>query len=144
MPLAGPDMQTGDVMAELRAIPVSDVKAASSRMLQKQLYAIFTRPVDGLGPVLARMEEHLAFQVDLERQGVLFAAGPMWTDTEDEWEGDGLVVVRAGSRAEATQIAERDPMHVSGARSFTVRPWMINEGTVTVRLDYSSQSFEIL
>jgi hypothetical protein len=30
-------------------------------------------------------------------------------------------------------------MHEAGARSFTVRPWLINEGTVTVRLDYSTQ-----
>jgi len=53
-------------------------------------------------------------------------------------------VVRAGSRAEAASIAERDPMHKSGARRFTVRPWMINEGTVTIRFDSSSQTFSIL
>ena len=68
----------------------------------------------------------------------------MWTDDEDAWEGDGLVVVRAGSRAEAIAIAERDPMHKSGARTFKVRPWMINEGCVTLRLDNSTQTFRIL
>lgn len=131
-------------MPEIDAIPVGDVMDASRRMLQKQLYAIFTRPVGGLGPILERMEEHLGFQVALEKEGVLFAAGPMWTDAEDAWEGEGLVVVRAGSRAEAIAIAERDPMHKSGAREFTVRPWMINEGSVTVRLDCSSQTFSIV
>jgi hypothetical protein len=35
-------------------------------------------------------------------------------------------------------------MHQRGARKFTVRPWMINEGTVTIRLDSSSQTFSIL
>ena len=74
----------------------------------------------------------------------MFAAGPMWSDDEQEWNGDGLVVVRAASRAEAVAITERDPMHRSGARRFTVRPWMINEGTMTVRLDMSSQKFTIL
>jgi len=126
------------------AIPVRDVMEASSRMLQKQLYAIFTSPVGGIEPVLANMEEHLAFQVSLEKEGILFAAGPMWSDDEQSWEGDGLVVVRAASRREAEAIAERDPMHVRGARSFTVRPWMINEGTVTIRLDHSSQTFSLL
>jgi uncharacterized protein YciI len=125
------------------AIPMAAVMEASSAMLQKQLYAIFTRPVRGLGPVLEKMEDHLAFQVGLEREGVMFAAGPMWTDDGERWEGDGLVVVRAASREEAIAIAERDPMHQSEARSFTVRPWLINEGTVTVRLDYSSQTFSI-
>ena len=126
------------------AIPVKDVMQASSEMLQKQLYAIFTTPTGGIEPVLANMEEHLAFQVALEKEGTLYAAGPMWSDDEQSWEGDGLVVVRATSREEAAAIAERDPMHVRGARKFTVRPWMINEGTVTIRLDSSSQTFSIL
>jgi uncharacterized protein len=126
------------------AIAVKDVMEASKAMLQKQLYAIFTSPAGGIEPILAKMEEHLAFQVSLERDGVLYAAGPMWSDDEQSWAGDGLVVVRAGSRAEAAAIAARDPMHQSGARTFTVRPWMINEGTVTIRLDSSSQTFTIL
>ena len=126
------------------SIPVKDVMEASKAMLQKQFYAIFTTPAGGIEPILARMEEHLAFQVSLEREGVLYAAGPMWTDDEQHWTGDGLVVVRAASLAEAAAIARRDPMHESGARAFTVRPWMINEGTVTIRLDSSSQTFSIL
>jgi uncharacterized protein YciI len=125
-------------------IPVEGVMEASSAMLRKQLYAIFTRPAGGIEPVLAIMEEHLAFQVSLEKDGILYAAGPVWSDDEKTWEGDGLVVVRAGSRGEAIAIAERDPMHRGGARTFTVRPWMINEGTVTVRLDMSSQTFSVL
>jgi len=126
------------------SLPVEDVKAASAAMLQKQLYAVFTSPTGAIEPILAVLEEHLAFQTTLENQGVLFAAGPMWSDDEGSWMGDGLVILRAGSRAEAIAIAERDPMHKKGARSFTVRPWMINEGTVSVRLDMSSQTFSIL
>lgn len=125
-------------------IPVEDVMKASSRMLQKQLYAIFTVPTGDIGPILERMEEHLAFQVSLERDGILYAAGPMWSDDEQTWAGDGMVVVRAGSREEAASIAAHDPMHASGARKFTVRPWMINEGTVTIRLDSSSQTYSVL
>lgn len=125
------------------SVPAAAVLEASSAMLQKQLYAIFTKPVNGLGPVFANIEAHLKFQVELEREGVMFAAGPMWTDDEQSWEGDGLVVVRAESRSAAIAIAERDPMHQSGARSFEVRPWLINEGTISVRLDYSTQRFTI-
>jgi uncharacterized protein YciI len=125
-------------------LPVDDVKTASGAMLQKQLYAIFTVPTGAIEPILEKLEDHLAFQMQLERDGIMYAAGPMWSDDEREWNGDGMVVVRAGSRAEAIAIAERDPMHRSGARRFTVRPWMINEGTMTIRLDMSSQTFAIL
>tara|TARA_R110000744_G_scaffold139503_1_gene250588 strand:+ start:46 stop:450 length:405 start_codon:yes stop_codon:yes gene_type:complete len=124
-----------------KSVPAGAVLEASTGMLQKQLYAIFTTPTDGLGPVFANIENHLAFQVKLEQDGIMYAAGPLWTDDEQSWEGEGMVVVRAESRAAAIAIAERDPMHTSGARSFKVRPWLINEGSITVRLDNSTQKF---
>lgn len=128
----------------LTEVPAADVRAASSSMLQKQLYAIFTSPTNGLEPVFARLEEHLAFQVELEHQGIMFAAGPLWTDDEQHWRGEGMVIVRAGSADDARAIAERDPMHRSGARTFRIRPWMVNEGSVSVRLNFSSQKFELI
>ncbi|SDY11034.1 YciI family protein [Citreimonas salinaria] len=126
-----------------KAVPVGAVLEASRGMLQKQLFAIFTTPVDDLGAVFAHMEEHLAFQVQLEKDGILYAAGPLWTDDGSEWEGEGMVIVRAASVDEAKAIAERDPMHKAGARAFRVRPWLINEGSITIRLDNSTQTFSI-
>jgi uncharacterized protein len=111
--------------------------------LAKQLYVIFTKPTNGIKPVMDNIKEHLAFQVELEKEGTMFAAGPNWTDDEKSWEGDGIVVVRAKSLADATKIAARDPMHQSGARKFTVRPWFVNEGTISVRLNYSKGTFEM-
>ena len=78
------------------------------------------------------------------RESCLFAAGPNWTDDEKSWEGDGMVVIRAKSLAEATNIMKRDPMHKSGARKFKIRPWFVNEGTVSVRLNYSQGTFEMI
>lgn len=128
---------------ELNALPVPAVMEASKAMLQKQLYVVFTTPTGSMGPILEKLEEHLAFQVGLEREGILFAAGPMWTDDEMEWRGDGMVVIRADSREAAEAIAATDPMHRAGARRFTVRPWMINEGSMTLRINLSSQSISI-
>jgi uncharacterized protein YciI len=125
------------------SVPAGTVLEASRGMLQKQLYAIFTTPVNGLGPVFAILDAHLDFQVSLEAEGILYAAGPMWTDDEESWEGEGLVIVRAATRADAIGIAERDPMHICGARTFRVRPWLINEGSVSIRLDYSTQKFTL-
>ena len=125
------------------SVPVPAVLEASKDMLQKQLFAVITTPTDGLGPIFVNLDEHLAYQVSLEKDGILYAAGPLWTDDGESWEGEGMVIVRAGSRDEAVAIAERDPMHKAGARSFTVRPWLINEGSLTVRIDYSTQKFTI-
>jgi uncharacterized protein YciI len=112
-------------------------------VLAKQLYVVFTRPANGIEPVLANIKDHLDFQMELERNGIMFAAGPNWTDDEQNWEGDGMVVIRAASIAEAREIAARDPMHQRGARTFTVRPWMVNEGSVRLRLDYSTGKFSL-
>jgi uncharacterized protein len=125
-------------------VKAQDVLDASRGMLQKQLYVVFTRPTNGLGPVMANIEPHLKFQVELERKGIMFGAGPFWTDDEREWRGEGMVIIRAGSLAEAKAIAATDPMHASGARSFEIRPWLLNEGTVTVKINYSDGTRQIL
>lgn len=126
-------------------VPATEIIALSQEkgFLAKQLYVVVTTPINGMGPVMARIKEHLEFQESLEAQGIMFAAGPQWTDDETYWEGDGMVVIRAGSLAQAREIAAKDPMHASGARRFTVRPWLINEGTVTIKLNYAKGSFEV-
>jgi len=113
-------------------------------MLKMQLYAVFTKPSNGLAPVLEMLEKHLAYQVDLEQRGIMFGAGPFFAENEEDWEGAGMVIVRAGSLAEAKAIAAADPMHASGARSFTVRPWLLDEGTLTIKVTYSDGRRQIL
>jgi hypothetical protein len=111
--------------------------------LAKQLYVIFTTPANGINPVLENLQQHLDHQELLERRGVMVAAGPHWTDDEQRWDGEGMVVVRAGSFAEAEAIAQEDPMHASGARRYRVRPWLVNEGTLSVKLNFASGRFEL-
>ncbi len=111
--------------------------------LALQLYMVSTRPINGIGPVMEMLATHLKFQEKLEQEGIMFAAGPNWTDDEQEWEGDGTVVIRAKSLAEAREIAAQDPMHVHGARSFTVRPWLVNEGGMKVQLEFATGKFKI-
>jgi uncharacterized protein YciI len=86
------------------------------------LNVVFTTPTKGIEPVMKVVKDHLEFQVTLEKQGIMFAAGPNWTDDGKSWEGDGMVVIRAKSLAEAMDIMKRDPMHKSGARKFKIRP----------------------
>jgi len=128
----------------MKPIPAKDILAACDGMLRKQLYVVLTKPAQGLEPIMNVLKEHLAFQIDLEKRGIMFGAGPFWTDDEQSWEGDGMVIIRAKSLAEAKQIAASDPMHKSGARTFTVRPWLLNEGTMTIKVTYSDGRREVV
>ena len=119
-------------------ITKDDILEASKGMLQKQLYVVFTTPTNGMGPVMENIEEHLKFQVSLEQRGIMLGAGPHWEEDEHTWKGDGMVIIRADSLAHAKEIAATDPMHSSGARSFTVRPWLLNEGRITVEVNFST------
>lgn len=112
--------------------------------LVKKLYAVNTTPVNGLEPVLAVLDEHAAYQVKLEEEGIMFVAGPFSNIDETGWDGEGFFVYRADSRQEAIKIAEADPMHSTGARTFTVRTWLLNEGTFRVHINYSTGKAEIL
>ncbi len=127
------------------SVPAAALTAESKKRgyLAKQLYVIFTRASNGIDPVMAALEDHLSYQEKLEREGVMFAAGPNWTDNEQSWEGDGMIVYRANSCAHAREIAAQDPMHLSGARTFTVRPWLVNEGTLSISIDFATGRFSM-
>lgn len=116
----------------------ADIVAASEGMLHKDLFVVLTTPANGMGPVMENLGPHLEFQQKIEREGIMFGAGPFWLDDETTWDGEGMVIIRARDLAHAREIAASDPMHSSGARTFTVRPWLLNEGSYTVTMTYSN------
>ena len=107
-------------------------------LLGMRLYVIASKPTNGLGPILENLEQHVAYQTKLERDGIMFAAGPLASDDLTEWLGEGLFMYRADSIEDARKIAEADPMHSSGARAFSVRLWNVCEGTYSIQVYYSS------
>lgn len=126
-------------------IPWADIVARCEEVgvLAKKLYVVFTSPTGDLDAIMENLEEHLAFQHDLEQRGIMFAAGPLADDDEKFWEGEGMVIIRADSLDEARKIADSDPMHERGIRRYRVRPWLLNEGSFTVRITYSDGGREI-
>ena len=116
--------------------------ADSHDMLGKTFFAILTEAAPDTTPeqLRATLPAHLDHQVKLEKDGILFAAGPL--DAEDGARR-GLIVIRAGSFAEARKIADTDPFHAQGLRTYTVEQWTVNEGSYTVRLTYSDQRLSL-
>jgi len=106
-------------------------------LLAKRLYVVFSQPTSGIGPIMEHLDPHVQHQTKLELDGTMFAAGPLATDDEQSWAGEGMFMYRADSLEQARAYAESDPMHQSGARTYRIRPWLLNEGTFNVRLFYS-------
>ena len=113
-----------------------------ARFLGMDVYVVVTRPV-GPGPIpREKMQEHLKRQVELEKQGIMFAAGPLFGDGAQTPEA-GMIVIRASSFLEADTIAAADPLHRAGLRHYTLHRWRINEGSYTVTVNYSDQTARI-
>jgi uncharacterized protein YciI len=101
-----------------------------------ELYVILSTPFALPEELKAQLPAHLAHQKELERDGVLFAAGPLAQEGSERPVG-GLIIIRAASYQKAREIAEADPMHISGARRFTLQKWRINEGSISLKLTCS-------
>nr|WP_246751931.1 YciI family protein [Bradyrhizobium diazoefficiens] len=50
---------------------------------------------------------------------------------------------RAKTREEAQQLADNDPFHATGLRRYELFPWQVNEGSLDVRLLFSTGKFDI-
>ena len=111
-------------------------------MLQKDLYVIFTKAVAPREKIMELLPKHLERQVELEKQGILFAAGPM--EPEDETKPrTGMIIVRPDSFKHANEIAMGDPFHAQGLREFEIWNWSMNEGSINVTINYSDQTAQI-
>lgn len=111
--------------------------ASGKGMLAKQLFVVFTQPAGDLDRILEVRDEHLKYQVEIEQKGIMFAAGPLADDSGEAWGGDGMIIIRADSLEDAERIAAADPMHSSGARTYRIRPWLMNEGGFNLRVTFS-------
>jgi uncharacterized protein YciI len=112
-------------------------------MLQKDLYVIFTRAIAPREEIMKMLPQHLERQVELEKQGILFAAGPMEPEDSDK-PRTGMIIVRADSFEHANEIAMADPFHAAGLREFEVWNWSMNEGSFTVTINYSDKSANVV
>lgn len=113
-------------------------QAKSRGALAFELYVALSTPAKAPEDVKASLPDHLAYQEDLERAGQLAFAGPMSDETGEHMQGMGLIIYRAESLEAARKLAEADPMHKSGARSFVLRRWMINEGSLNLSVGLST------
>lgn len=118
-------------------------EAKSRGALALELFVATSIPAKAPEDVKAALPAHLAYQAELEAGGHLAFAGPMSDESGEEMRGMGMIVYRADSLDAARALAEADPMHRSGARTYTLRRWMINEGSLTLRVGLSTKDVSL-
>lgn len=119
-------------------------EAKSRGALAFEVYVAVSTPIAPPEKVKAALPDHLDYLKGLEADGSLMLAGPMSDESGSEMQGMGMLILRAPSLEAARALADGDPMHATGARSYVLRRWMINEGSVTVSTGLSSQSVSLM
>jgi uncharacterized protein YciI len=117
-----------------------EVQALTKRFLAKKFWVILTKRVAPIEEMQRHLKAHLKHQIDLEKSGIMYGAGPCRSPGESD-PAFGLIIIRASDEKEARRIADSDPMHVAGVRRYEIYQWTMNEGRIHVSLDFSDQSY---
>ncbi len=86
------------------------------------------------------VDEHVAWLLKLEADGVVFLSGPL-TSGPGTGPGSGVTVLRADSAEQARAVLRTDPFVVAGLRTFEVYGWRVNEGAVHVQISLGTGTY---
>jgi uncharacterized protein len=128
--------------AQEGAMSEERIRALTQSMLRKKLYVVLSKGGADPARIAEYLPQHLEYMIGLERQGVLFASGPL-AEADGKTRGDGLTILRAASADAARKIAQADPFVVNGLRSFELREWTVMEGSLGIKVNFSDQSLEL-
>lgn len=122
----------------------SEYKQAAQQRgsLACEMYAIVSTPIKPEN-LQSNLPAHLEYQGQMEQQGNLVMAGPLSDLSGEAMEGVGMIIYRAESLEAAKALADADPMHSSGTRDYTIRRWLVNEGSFQLDIKLSAQSVRI-
>lgn len=89
------------------------------------------------------MEDNLDGHFDFIRKhgqaGRIFASGPLLGEDGGQV-GEGLLIFRGESKAEIEALFEEDPLYTKRIRTYEIRQWQVNVGTIQMSVDiYTSR-----
>lgn len=105
-----------------------------------ELFIVETTPITTPEDLQKTLPSHIAYQKKLESEGKLFLSGPTSDDTGKLIQGNGMIIYRAASLEEARSLADGDPMHSNQVRSYRLRKWLVNEGSINIAITLSAQT----
>lgn len=114
-------------------------------VLQKRLYVVLwiNAPDATREQHAAVFPQHVAFLLDLEERGILFASGPFRPPEGQRADYNGMTILRAADVADAQSILAREPFVSHGLRTYKLLPWDLNEGSFSVRLRFGTGTYEV-
>ena len=118
-------------------------EAKTRGALAMELFVISTKPVGDMALLKKTLPDHLAYQQQMEASGSLVMAGPISDETGELMNAEGMIIYRAESLAAARLLADGDPMHSAGARTYEIRKWLVNEGKLSFSMSLSNQNFDL-
>ncbi len=118
-------------------------KARIADFLSMDLYVYETTLVGTPEEFQNTVSDHLDYQVKLENKGIMFGAGPITEEGYTDHPTSGLIIIRANSFEEAKAIADADPFHARGVRTYKLRKWTLNEGSFSFTVNVSDQTVDI-
>lgn len=121
------------------AMPEFDAhtKQLISRMWGRKFWVVMSK---GNGrDMVPYLAEHLEYLIELEAEGKVFASGPMNVPGS----GDGMTILKVETEEEALAIANADPLVSKLGRTFTLHPWTVNEGQITLTVSLSQMAVSV-
>jgi uncharacterized protein YciI len=109
-------------------------------MLKKRLFASLNKAAAPQEQMLPLMADHIEYMNRLESEGKLFASGPFIQPGVLV----GLTILRTDTLEEARALMEKDPLIKQGLRTFELHVWELREGRMTIQLNASSTSYQIV
>ncbi|MEM6464681.1 MAG: YciI family protein [Pseudomonadota bacterium] len=107
---------------------VEEARARGS--LAAEFFVAISTPVAPPERLKEILPRHLSYQVKLQHEHKIVFAGPLSDESGEEMQSEGMIIYNALSEAEARSLADADPMHAEGGRTYTLRRWLINEGHI--------------
>lgn len=117
--------------------------AKSRGALAMELFVVESTLAVSPEQMLEVLPEHLDYQKQMEASGKLFLAGPLSDASGELMQGTGMIVYRTETAEEAKRIADRDPMHAKGIKTFRIRKWLVNEGALSFSIALSNQHISL-
>lgn len=116
----------------------AEVERLRAGMIQRSFF-VMSRQIVAPERLHDAMLDHFRWVIGLEKQGLVFASGPVFQ--KDGTPGVGMTVFRVQNFETAEELASGDPFCKCGAAKFTIQRWQVNGGRLSVSIDFSDQTY---